>query len=75
MANDRNVWVVGSKDGWKVKREGASRASSAHRTQAEAWTEARKLAQQSRGEAFLQGLDGRIRERNSFGNDPHSRRG
>jgi len=75
MANDKNVWVVGDKDGWKVKKEGATRHCSAFRTQGEAWSEAKRLARQSNGEAFLQGLDGKIRERNSYGSDPRPPKG
>lgn len=66
MANNRNVWVVGAKSGWMVKREGASRASSSYRTQAEAWHVARELARETNGEAILQGLDGRIHARDTF---------
>lgn len=75
MPNEKNVWVVGSKDGWSVKKEGASRASSAHRTQSEAWTEAKRLASECHGDAFLQGLDGKIRDRSSYGNDPYPPKG
>ena len=75
MANQKNFWVVGSKSGWVVKREGAGRATSTYRTQDEAWTAAKEHARQSRGEAILQGASGRIRERDSYGNDPARRRG
>lgn len=70
MANNKNVWAVGSKEGWAVKREGASRASSSYRTQTEAWSAAQRMAKESRGDAILQGLSGQIRERSSYGNSP-----
>ena len=53
--------------GWAVQREGAERASS---LQAEAIAEGRRMAQNERSELFIHGRDGRIRDRDSFGNDP-----
>ena len=65
-----NYWTVKRSDGtWSVKKEGASRASSIHGTQQEAWNEARRLARGSKSEAILKGRDGQIRTRNSYGND------
>jgi hypothetical protein len=60
---------------WTVKRHGSSRAASVHSTQAEAWSETRRLARGAGGEAILQGKDGKIRARNSYGNDPHPPKG
>ena len=74
MADKKNFWVVGSKSGWTVKREGAGRATSTFRTKAEAWTAAKEHAQQSRGEAILQGASGKIRERDNYGKDTVHRR-
>ena len=71
----KNYWVTNHSNGWQVKREGAERASSVHLTQAEAWEEAKRLARQSEGEAILQGANGRIRKRNSYGDDPFPPRG
>ncbi|GHA12154.1 hypothetical protein GCM10007989_03220 [Devosia pacifica] len=70
MANDKNYWTVKHPDGWAVKREGAERATSVHSTQAEAWKETKERAKKTEGEAFLQGEDGQIRERNTYGHDP-----
>jgi hypothetical protein len=61
--------------GWEVKREGASRASSTHQTQAEAWNAGRKVAQGAKSEAYLHGRDGKIRERNTYGHDPTRSKG
>lgn len=71
----KNHHVVPSGDRWAVKREGAERASSLHSTQAEAWDAARGAARSERGEAFLHGQNGQIRERNTYGNDPHPPKG
>jgi hypothetical protein len=72
MAKRNNPHVVPRSDigGWAVQREGASRASSLHSTQADAIAVARRMAQNERSELFIHGRDGRIRDRDSFGNDP-----
>ncbi|XDZ64977.1 DUF2188 domain-containing protein [Alphaproteobacteria bacterium LSUCC0684] len=75
MPNKDNYWVTREGIAWKVKREGAERASSLHPTQAEAWIEAKRLARLSKGEAILQGENGKIRGRNSYGNDPYPPKG
>ena len=70
-----NYWTSKRHTGWVVKKEGVSRASSVHTTQAEAWYEARRLARGSGGEAFLKGEDGQIRARNTYGKDPFPPKG
>lgn len=70
-----NYWTTPRDGQWAVSRQGADRASSLHETQAEAWQEARRLARGSGGEALLQGEDGRIRARNTYGKDPFPPRG
>jgi Uncharacterized protein conserved in bacteria (DUF2188) len=62
--------VVPRDDEWVVEREGASRVSSRHRTQAEADERGRALAKRERVELIIHGRDGRIRQRDSYGNDP-----
>lgn len=68
----QNYWCTPHDKGWQVKGEGNEQASSVHETQAEAWEETRRLAREARSEALLQGEDGQIRERSSYGNDPRS---
>lgn len=63
--------VVPSKGEWSVKKVGSSKATSTHATQAEAIGVARKIAQNQKTEMYIHGQDGRIRERNSYGKDPH----
>lgn len=57
--------------GWAAKRAGATRAASIHQTQAEAIAAGRDLARKSSGELRIHGTDGRIRNSNSYGNDPN----
>lgn len=70
-----NYWTTKRSDGWAVKKEGASKASSLHETQADAWSEARRLARGAGGEALLKGSDGKIRARNTYGKDPYPPKG
>lgn len=75
MPDTKNYWTSKSDEGWSVKKEGSTRASSNHSTQADAWTEARRLARGSGGEAFLKGENGKIRARNTYGKDPYPPKG
>lgn len=57
-----------SSEGWAVTRSGAERASSVHRTQAEAVAAGRRLALKSGGaEVVVHRADGRVRDRNTVG--------
>jgi len=62
--------VAPSGDKWSVRRSGASRASGIYNTQQEAIDRARDIARNQQTELYIHGRDGRIRERNSFGQDP-----
>lgn len=75
MAKAKNYWTTHHGEGWAVRREGSERATSIHSTQAEAWGEARRRARGEGGEALLQGRDGRIRARNTYGHDPYPPKG
>jgi len=67
--------VVPNTGGWSVKRSGATKASSVHRTQAEAIEAAKRLARKQGGELYIHGRDGRIIQRSSFGSEPFRSRG
>ncbi|MFL6856314.1 MAG: DUF2188 domain-containing protein [Allosphingosinicella sp.] len=67
--------VVPNGGKWSVRRAGAARASGTFETQGEAIERAREIAQNQATELFIHGRDGRIRERNSYGNDPLPPRG
>lgn len=70
-----SVHTVRHEGGWANKRPGSDRASSVHTTQAEAIERGREIAQNSGTEHVIHGRDGRIRESNSYGNDPHPPKG
>ena len=76
MESNKDYWTSKRNDGtWSVKREGSTKASSLHNTQEQAWKEARRLARGAGSEAFLKDINGRIRARNSYGNDPFPPKG
>ncbi|MDI5886185.1 DUF2188 domain-containing protein [Cobetia amphilecti] len=70
-----NVWVVVHGSGWAVKREGAASASKVFTTQQAAIDYGRDLARKDHVELLIQGKDGKIRDRDSHGNDPHPPKG
>ena len=72
----KNQHVTLHKDGgWQVKGENNTRATIRTDTQTEAIQRAREIARNQESELFSHGGEGRIRERDSFGNDPFPPRG
>ncbi|HOC43226.1 MAG TPA: DUF2188 domain-containing protein [Thermoanaerobaculales bacterium] len=66
----KNQHVVPHDEGWAVRGEGNRRVTSTHSTQAEAIDAAREIAVNQQSEVVIHGRDGRIRDRDSYGNDP-----
>ncbi|WP_336926719.1 DUF2188 domain-containing protein [Altererythrobacter palmitatis] len=66
----KNQHVVPHTNGWAVRGAGNSRVTSVHETQREATERARDIANNQSSEVLIHGRNGRIRERNSYGNDP-----
>ncbi len=70
MSNNQNQHVTPHKDGgWQVKGAGNSRATVRTETQADAIKIARDIAINKHSEVVIHGQNGRIREKNSYGND------
>lgn len=67
----KNQHVVKNKNGWSVKGANNSRATSNHPTQKEAIERAREIAKNQKSEVVIHGRDGKIRDKDSYGNDPH----
>ena len=61
--------------GWKVKQSGASRASNLFETKQPAIGRARELSVRQHTELVIHNKDGKIKGRDSHGNDPHPPRG
>ena len=70
MGKKRDIHVMPHKSGWARKKEGARRAGSVHRTQKEAAIAARQQARRERVEVVIHRKDGKIRDSDSYGNDP-----
>lgn len=68
----KNVHVTHRSDGkWQAKSEGSSRAYRVTSTQTEAIEYGRDLARNNRSELLTHGMDGTIRDKRSYGNDPY----
>jgi hypothetical protein len=66
----KNLHVVRHAEGWVIRSEGSTRASSLHDTQQEAIEAGRVLAKKSLITLVIHGRDGRVKARNSFSRDP-----
>ena len=71
MTKKRDIHVVPRPDGWATVKEGASRAGHLAGTQKEAAQLAREQAKREHVEVVIHRVDGRIRDSDSYGNDPH----
>jgi hypothetical protein len=67
----KNQHVVPAGNGWGVRAAGNSRLTSTHRTQGAAINRAVPIAKRERSEVVIHRPDGRIRDSDSYGNDPH----
>ena len=63
------------KGGWQVKGAGNSKATARTGTQAEAISIAKNIAVNHKSELVIHGTNGKIREKNSYGNDSHPPKG
>lgn len=63
--------VPNPKGGWDNKREGSSVPLSHHRTKENAIEQGRAIARQDQTEHIIHNKNGRISEKNSYGNDPY----
>lgn len=67
----RNQHVVPLGNGWAVKGEGSKKFTVITETQRDAITVARGIAKSNRSELVIHGKDGKIRDKDSYGNDPN----
>lgn len=66
----KNQWVSPRNGRWGVHGEGNSRDTKLFDTQEAARDYARNIAINQRSEVIVQGTNGRIRSKDSYGNDP-----
>lgn len=71
----KNVHVVPKEKGWAVKKEKTQRASRVVKTQGEAIQIGKDYAKEQRSELIIHGRNGKIRDANSYGNDPFPPKG
>ncbi|MGL6178526.1 MAG: DUF2188 domain-containing protein [Tannerellaceae bacterium] len=71
----KNQHVVKTPQGWGVRGENNSKITQNYGTQREAIDRARSIAINQESEVLIHGQNGRIREKNSYGNDPHPPKG
>lgn len=73
MGSKKNVHVTYSNESkdWGVKSQGSSRAASRHTTKTEALNAGRVIAKNRSGELFIHNKNGKISDRDSYGNDPY----
>lgn len=75
MARKPSVTTYNEDGVWKNKVDGNSRASNVSATKAEAQRTGRQMAVDRGAEHVIKNKDGRIGEKNSYGNDPHPPKG
>ena len=71
----KNQHVVPHEGKWAVRGERNERVTEVFETQREAIDRAREIARNQDSELLIHGEDGRIRARDSYGNDPSPPRG
>ena len=67
--------VPDPKGGWSVRRSGAARASKRFPTREEAIEHGRALAKKARGDVYVHGRDGSIRDRATYRDEPKAAKG
>ena len=75
MSDKSNIHVVPHNDQWAYRREGSERVSKIVDTQKQAADLGRGVSRREGGELFIHRPDGRIRDRDSHGNDPRRSKG
>ena len=75
MAKSSHHVVPRGKGNWAVKKAGASRSSGLFDTKQEAIDTGRQISQNQGTELFIHGVDGKIQNRDSHGNDPYPPKG
>lgn len=66
----KNIHIVPKENRWAVKKEGVKQPISTHRTKTLADQKGRLQAKKNKVELIIHGKDGKIQDKDSFGNDP-----
>ena len=70
MAKGKNQYVVPTQGGWGVKGQWISKLTANTDTKADALKIGKEIAENPQTELTIFGKDGKIRNKNSSGNDP-----
>jgi len=71
----KNQHVVPHEDKWAVKGAGNKKATKVTDTQKEANEIAKEIAKNQKSEVLIHGKNGKIRDKNSYGNDNYPPKG
>jgi len=71
----KNQHVVKYGNGWAIKGAGNSKATKVTNTQKEAIKITNEIARNQKSETVIHGRNGKIRDKNSYGNDPYPPKG
>lgn len=66
----KNQHIVPQDGNWAVKGEGNQKATSIYTTQKEAIEAGREIAKNQKSELIIHDKHGKIRDKDSYGNDP-----
>lgn len=66
----KNQHVTPHAKGWQVKGAGNNKATAVTKTQYEAIQIGREISKKNNSELVIHGRDGKIRDKDSYGNDP-----
>jgi len=69
MSKGKNQYVVPTKDAWGVRSEGSEKLTAKTDTKAEALKIGTSIAKNQQSELTILKKDGKIQNKNSFGND------
>lgn len=67
----KSIHVVKHPDGWAVKTAGSPKAEKVTQTQKQAIDAGKAMAKNKGAELNIHGRDGKIRSKDSYGNDPN----
>lgn len=70
MSKGKNQHVTPKGGEWQVKGAGNQKATVTMPTQKKAIEVAKEIAKNQKSEVVIHGKDGRIRDKDSYGNDP-----
>ena len=69
MSSSRHV--VRDQNGWSVRKSGATRATRVFEKQGDAIAYAKDIGKKEGVDIYVHAKDGTIREKSSYGSDPH----